>query len=265
MATLAHELRGPLHALGTSASLLAEDVDELDRTQVRQMAQMIHRRTMWLQGLVENLLCATSVERGGLRIHPHIEDLAEAVEDACELVEPLVTQKRQQLRVRVPEGEAPALIDRRRILQALINLIQNASKFSDPGNEIEVSLERQGTGGAWRICVADRGVGLPTSGVDRLFAPYYRAAEAERSGKEGLGLGLAIVKSVADAHDGRASAEARDGGGARFWMELPALTGLAAVAGVAAMQDESSVMTAQRAALGVDLPGIDAVEVAVAA
>ena len=215
LATLAHELRGPLHSLSASATVLVEDLDELSPEQIKQMARAIQRRALWLQGLTENLLCAASVERGGLSITPTPQDLRSVVEEAVLVVEPLLTRRDQSVALSLPECPAVALVDGRRVGQALANLILNASKYSDPGTRIEIEIAPAPDGG-WRISVADEGVGLPPGDVSALFEPYVRGDETT----DGLGLGLAVVKAIAAAHNGRAGAAPREGKGATFWIEI---------------------------------------------
>jgi two-component system sensor histidine kinase KdpD len=216
---MAHELRGPLTALVTSSELLAEDFELLDPDQVRGMLSAMHRRTLWLQGLVENMLAAATIREGGLRLHVQALDLLDVIGEAQGLVEPLLAQKEQPLHVHV-QGRLPSLSgDARRLGQVLVNLILNASKFSDAQLPIDVTV--RGSAKGVRVTVEDRGPGLPTDGVERLFEPYYQASPGGRR-QEGVGLGLSIVRSIIEAHGGEVSAEPREGGGARFWFELRA-------------------------------------------
>ena len=217
LATMAHELRGPLTALVTSSELLAEDFELLDPDQVRGMLAAMHRRTLWLQGLVENMLAAATIREGGLRLHLRSVDMLEVVTEVQGLVEPLLDQKQQPLRVRI-ERQLPSISgDARRLGQVLVNLILNASKFSEPQKPIDLTL-RPSAAGVW-VTVEDRGPGLPEEGAVRLFEPYYQANTVAH-GQEGVGLGLSIVRSIIEAHGGKVGAEPREGGGARFWFEL---------------------------------------------
>jgi two-component system sensor histidine kinase KdpD len=135
------------------------------------------------------------------------------------VVEPLLAQRGQRLRVRSRGAAAEVSGDGRRLGQVLVNLILNASKFGEPNSPIDVTLSFSGE--LVRVAVADRGPGLPEGGAQRLFEAYVRSAAATQSGKEGVGLGLAIVRSIVEAHSGRVGGENRRGGGARFWFELP--------------------------------------------
>src|SRR5690348_11526684 len=140
LATVAHELRGPLTALATSSELLAEDFAHLDPEQVKSMLGAMHRRTVWLQGLVENLLCAATIRQGGLQLHVQSLSLVEVLADVETVVGPLIEQRGQRLRVRVSDGTPEVMADSRRLGQVLINLILNASKFGAPNTSIDVTI-----------------------------------------------------------------------------------------------------------------------------
>ncbi len=219
LATVAHELRGPLTALATSSELLAEDYSQLDPEQVKSMLAAMHRRTLWLQGLVENLLCAATIREGRLQLYRQSLSLADVLADVEAVVGPLLEQRGQRLRVRMADSLPEVLADSRRLGQVLVNLILNASKFGAPDTSIHVTISIRG--GTVRVAVADRGPGVSSEQAQRLFEPYYRAPATADSGKDGVGLGLSIVKSIVEAHGGHVGVESRRGGGARFWFELP--------------------------------------------
>jgi signal transduction histidine kinase len=213
LAMVAHDLRAPLAGLATASELLAEDVDQLDRAQIRRMAGAIRRGALWTQALVENLLCAATVREGQLRLRPAPLDVLALALEMRALVEPLLEQKDLQVRVTARGGLAEVSADGRRIGQVLVNLIANAIRVAEPGTTILVTVA--GGPDGVRVAVADRGPGFPSESAARLFEPFYRAAG------DGVGLGLAIVRWIAEAHGGRVGAEARPGGGACVWFELP--------------------------------------------
>src|SRR5437870_12272499 len=101
LATVAHELRGPLTALATSSELLAEDFLHLDPLQVKSMLGAMHRRTLWLQGLVENLLCAATIREGRLQLYRQSLSVADLIADVDAVVAPLLAQRGQRMRVRM--------------------------------------------------------------------------------------------------------------------------------------------------------------------
>src|SRR5215471_8958484 len=211
LATVAHELRGPLTALATSSELLAEDFAQLDPEQVKSMLEAMHRRTLWLQGLVENLLCAATIREGRLQLHRQSLSLVDVMADVEAVVGPLLEQRGQRLRVRVANALPEVIADSRRLGQVLINLILNASKFGAPNTCIDVTISVRGS--SVRVAVADRGPGVSTEQAQRLFEPYYRAPATAGLGKDGVGLGLSIVKSIVEAHSGQVGVESRRGGG----------------------------------------------------
>ncbi len=127
LATVAHELRGPLTAIATSSELLAEDFLRLDPEQVKSMLAAMHRRTLWLQGLVENLLCAATIREGRLQLYRQSLTMTDLIEDVMAVVDPLLAQRGQRLRVRLPHHLPEVLADSRRLGQVLVNLILNAS------------------------------------------------------------------------------------------------------------------------------------------
>src|SRR6266568_5038484 len=219
LATVAHELRGPLTALATSSELLAEDFLHLDSRQVKSMLGAMHRRTLWLQGLVENLLCAATIREGRLQLYRQSLSLVDVLVDAEAVVGPLLEQRGQRLRVRIASDLPEVLADSRRLGQVLINLILNASKFGAANTSIDITISVRG--GAVRVAVSDRGPGVSSDQAQRLFEPYYRAPATSGSGKDGVGLGLSIVKSIVEAHGGQVGVESRRGGGARFCFTVP--------------------------------------------
>ena len=221
LATVAHELRGPLTALATSSELLAEDFAQLDPVQVKSMLGAMHRRTLWLQGLVENLLCAATIREGRLQLHCQALSMPDVLADVQAVVGPLLAQRGQKLHTGMPAKLPEVLADSRRLGQVLVNLILNASKFGRPNMSIDVTISVRD--GVVRVTVADRGPGVAPDQAERLFEPYYRAPSTAGSSKDGVGLGLSIVKSIVEAHGGRVGVESRRGGGARFWFSVPAV------------------------------------------
>lgn len=219
LATVAHELRGPLTALATSSELLAEDFLHLDPEQVKTMLGAMHRRTLWLQGLVENLLCAATIREGRLQLFRQSLSLTDLLADVDAVVGPLLAQRGQRLRVRFVHHVPEVLGDSRRLGQVMVNLILNASKFALPNTPIDLSISSRDN--TVRVAISDRGPGVSSEDADHLFEPYYRAASTADSGKDGVGLGLSIVKSIIEAHGGQVGVESRRGGGARFWFTVP--------------------------------------------
>lgn len=219
LANLVHELRTPVSALATGSELLLDDLDELSREDLRRIVETMHRGAVWLQRVVENVLFAASITEGDVQLYPRPLNLIELIRDVVPVVDPLLRQRSQELRIADRLDGALVAADSRRIGQVLVNLIANASKYSSPSTPIDVAASRRGN--VVRVQVADRGPGLPAGEADRLFMAYTRGPEAGFAGVDGAGLGLAIVKSIVDLHGGTVGASRRRGGGSIFWVELP--------------------------------------------
>ena len=219
LATVAHELRGPITALVTSTELLDRDFDLLDQRQVRVMISAIHRRTVWLRGLMENLLYAATLGDGKLVLQRRPLQIGELIAEMESVVRPLLDRKDQRLRVMAPRTLPIVWLDSRRVAQVFINLISNASKFSGNGTAIDVTATTRG--GRVRVTVADQGPGVSPKDAERLFSAFYRGTAAKRTGADGLGIGLAVVKSIVEAHGGTVGVTNRRTGGAAFWIALP--------------------------------------------
>jgi len=218
LSVVAHELRGPLTALHASTELLERDLELLDRQQVRVMVTAIHRRALSLRSLVENLFSAATLREGKFTIQTRPTDLREVATEIQCMVAPLLDRKAQRLRLRVRRAVPIVWADDRRIGQALLNLVSNASKYSPEGTTIDVSITTRAE--VVRVTVADRGPGFTADVASRLFQPYYRAG---RTDSEGLGIGLSIVRSIIEAHGGRVGAKGRRPAGAAFWFEIDPL------------------------------------------
>ena len=223
LSIVSHEVRDPLTALGASTELLCEDLDVLDKAQIRSLLTGIRGRVQYLRGLVENLISTTALREGRLRVDARPMQLTQTLLEVRMVLEPLLEPRFQCLRLPTRELESlPALMaDRRLISQVLMNLTMNASKYAPRGTVIDVFVRRRRVKyrDVVRVTVADQGPGLPPGNIARLFQPFYRAPAGET--QPGLGLGLSIVKSIVDEHGGRIGAHNRRGGGACFWFELP--------------------------------------------
>jgi two-component system, OmpR family, sensor histidine kinase KdpD len=220
LSALAHEIRTPLSSLTASSELILADFETLERWQLRGMLVLIHRGALWLQNLAENLLCASTTRDGHLRISCVETCVRDIVDEIGPVVQPLLDKKLQRLRQSCSGQQAIVLADTRRVGQVLVNLVMNASKFSDIGAAIDLSIAHRND----RVCisVADRGPGVPRGHEQAIFNSFVQAGGAAASTREGVGLGLFIARTIVEAHGGRIGVEHRRGGGARFWFELPA-------------------------------------------
>jgi two-component system sensor histidine kinase KdpD len=221
LAVIAHELRAPLASLVASSEALTLDIETLERPQIHAMATSLYRRSLSMQALVDNLLCVAVLNGGRLRLQRQWIDLLDLIDEAQEIVDPLLAQRGQTSHL-VASGPIPRMhIDRSRLTQVLTNLLINASKYGRHDSEIEIEATVDRQNHTVRINVRDRGPGIDESNVDCLFEPFRRSLTGDDPGVEGVGLGLAIVKAIVDEHGGYVGAVNRAEGGACFWLDLP--------------------------------------------
>jgi len=218
ISAVSHELRTPLTCIKTSADLLRAATSPAVQT---ELLETIGHHTGRLEALVTDLLESTRLEAGQVTLAPQPTDLRRIVERTVAAIAPLMKQKDQHLETVLPEEPAPAEVDRRRIEQALTNLLANAHKFTPKGGHIRATLERKD--GELVVGVSDDGPGIPHEQQAHLFQRFHVIPDG--TGKVGLGLGLYIARQFVELHGGRVWVESEPGRGSTFFVAVPALKG----------------------------------------
>jgi two-component system sensor histidine kinase SenX3 len=214
VANISHELRTPVGALG----LLAETIqDEPEIDTVRRLAGRMVAESDRVADTIEDLLELSRIEFGD---ETHIDelDVDAVVGEATSRLAAAAEQRSVTLR----RTGAPSCViagDRRQLVSAVYNLVDNAVKFSPVGGEVEVQIEEVIDG--VRIAVRDHGVGIPSRDLDRIFERFYRVDRARSRETGGTGLGLAIVRHVAANHGGEVTVRSQEGVGTTFALRLP--------------------------------------------
>jgi two-component system, OmpR family, sensor histidine kinase KdpD len=208
-----HDLRTPLAAIKASVSALRQTDAAFTGEDRAELLSEIEEESDRLDRLVRNLLDASRVEGGSLRIRKRPQDLRELVTSAVARVHSL-TQGRD-VRLDVPEDLPHVACDYQQIEQVVVNLLENAALHTPEESSIAVSARRDG--GCVRVAIADTGPGIPAAERERLFKPFERGA----TGARGSGLGLAIARGFIEAHAGRIWAEDAPAGGACIIFTLP--------------------------------------------
>ncbi len=219
LANISHEFRTPLAAQLASVELMLDGLDTMPRDRLGDLLEALQRGTLRLTRLIDNLLESVRIESGQLGIRRQPVALAQVVEDAEDLVGGLLTQRRQVLRVALPEDLPTITGDAPRLTQVVTNLLANASKFGPEDSEISVGAAAI-AGQKIELWVADAGPGAPELEGSSIFERFYRAADQEPDPK-GLGLGLWIVKSIVERHGGEVRAARTPAGLTRFTVTLP--------------------------------------------
>jgi two-component system sensor histidine kinase KdpD len=215
LSSVSHDLRTPLAVITGSASSLLEGEAAFDAPTRRELTQTIFDEGNRLNRLVSNLLDMTRLEAGAVQAHKEWQPLEEVVGAALTRLEQHLLGR--TMSVSLPAGLPLVPLDSVLIEQVLVNLLENALKYTRPDTPIDIAA--WSADGAVVVEVADRGPGLPPGDEQRVFEKFYHT---QRTGRDtGVGLGLTICRGFVEAHGGRLWAENRPGGGARFRFTLP--------------------------------------------
>ena len=221
LATVAHELRTPLTAIRTSSGLLLDPASEPTDEQRRQLLLAIERNADRMQRLVADLLDLARFREGRIALQRRRFDAAELAREAAATIAPLFAEAGQALVVHPPRHPRAVFGDRRRLEQALLNLLSNAQKFSPPGTTVD--LEIVATDGQVAWVVRDAGVGIDAADRAQLFERFFVGRTDRTGAGRGTGLGLPIARAIAQAHGGEIEVESQSGVGSTFRLVVPLL------------------------------------------
>ncbi|MEY2424393.1 MAG: two-component system, OmpR family, sensor histidine kinase SenX3 [Acidimicrobiaceae bacterium] len=218
VANISHELKTPIGALGLLAeTLLAEDDADISR----RLAERMLTEAFRVGRTIDDLLALS-------RIEAEEEPLREpvpvhlVVAEAVERMRPAAEQQGIEVRVAEARRNLTMMGDRRQLVSAIYNLLDNAVKYSDAGSAVDVRVSVSADGGRVAIDIEDHGIGIPTRDHERIFERFYRVDRGRSRDTGGTGLGLAIVRHVAGNHGGEVKLTSREGDGSTFTLVLPA-------------------------------------------
>ena len=215
VANISHELKTPVGAIGLLAETLQGE-DDLDI--VERLANRINAEAMRIAQIIEDLIELSrieSVDGAGSAI----VELAEIASDAVERFRTAAVQAEVSVQLVVLSTDTRIVGERRQLLSAIGNLIDNAIKYSDPGTVVDVTVEAVANDVV--VKVADHGIGIPTRDIDRIFERFYRVDQGRSRQTGGTGLGLAIVRHAVVNHEADIDVESRLGEGSTFTMRFP--------------------------------------------
>ncbi len=220
LAMLAHELRNPLAPISAAADLLS--APNQDEARIRKTSAVIKRQVAHMTGLVDDLLDISRVTRGLITLESNEIDLRDILSDAVDQVRPLVALRGHTLRFELPPAAAIVSGDRKRLVQVLANLLNNAAKYTPAGGHLSLTVtvhDRQVS-----VAVADDGIGMDAELVGRAFELFTQGKRNADRSQGGLGIGLALVKTLVELHGGtvRATSEGLDRG-SQFVVTLPTI------------------------------------------
>ena len=227
VSNITHELKTPLAAIRLYTETLQEGRVH-DRAEAEKFLEVIHRETVRLTQLITNILEFSYVENGKRRYAFAPASVGAVAREVLDSYGYQLRSNGFDVRLEIEDGVPESRIDRNALGQALLDLLDNAMKYSRDRKEIVVGVAsrpngRSGNGGGTGhvlLWVSDRGVGIPPGEERKIFEPFYRVQKGLEHDVKGSGLGLAVVKQVVEAHGGTIQVESRPGGGSTFTIRL---------------------------------------------
>jgi len=217
LATMSHELRTPLNSIiGFTGIILQGLAGPLNEEQRKQL-EMVRGSARHLLALINDVLDISKIEAGQLEVRCERFDLRTSIAKVTESIKPLAARKGLALTVDIADEITGWVSDQRRVEQILINLLNNAIKFTETGR---VHLRAEMAAGALRISVTDTGIGIRAVDLQRLFQPFHQVDTGLTRNHEGTGLGLAICRRLADLLGGEVNAVSDWGKGSTFTLVL---------------------------------------------
>jgi two-component system sensor histidine kinase KdpD len=215
--SISHDLRTPLTAISGNASILLSDSESLDADTRKQMYEDIYDDSAWLHNLVENLLAVTKIEDGRMQLKTQPQLLEEIISEAMQHI----SRKKSEhiITVNHEDDLLLARCDARLIVQVIINLVDNAIKYTPAGSHIAVTSKCEN--GMAAISVADNGPGIPDGDKEQVFQMFYTGSTAIADSRRSLGLGLSLCKSIVNAHGGEITVTDNQPTGTIFTFTIP--------------------------------------------
>lgn len=215
--SISHDLRTPLTSISGNALILTEKNPLLTEEKRRELSAAIYEDANWLNHLVENLLSITRMENGQVNLYIQPELIQDIFDDVLAHLDH--DAARHTIVTNVADDLLMADMDAQLIEQVLVNLINNAIKYTPEHSRIELFAAPEGK--FVRICVTDNGPGIPEESRDKLFDMFYTLGKTRSDGRRGLGLGLALCRSIVAAHGGVIDVQNAAPHGACFRFTLP--------------------------------------------
>ncbi len=215
--SISHDLRTPLTAISGNASILLSNSESLDAESRKQMYGDIYDDSAWLHNLVENLLAVTKIEEGRMELKMQPQLVEEIVSEALQHI----SRKKEDHTITAAHEDDLLLAkcDAKLIVQVIINLVDNAIKYTPVGSHIAVTTKKEN--GMAVISVADNGNGIADSEKGNVFQMFYTGSSSVSDSRRSLGLGLSLCKSIVDAHGGEITVSDNQPSGTIFTFTIP--------------------------------------------
>jgi len=215
--SISHDLRTPLTGIAGASSTLLENYNSLNHDVIRKLLLDINQDSEWLIRLVENLLSLTRLDEERINLCKNFEAIEEIVDEAIRLVSKRAVNHR--ITLDIPDKLILVPMDGNLIVQVIINLVDNAVKYTPKGSEILVKVYEDSEKVYFEV--ADNGPGIPVEAIPHIFDRFFTTNTETSDARRGIGLGLAICKSIVKTHGGFIEAVNKPEGGAIFRFSLP--------------------------------------------
>lgn len=220
VADVSHELRTPLTAIKSYVETLldgaAADPEVSDR-----FLDVLKRETDRMVDLVKDLLVLSQLDYRQVALHKTKVELFDLVTDAVEQTQLKTGLKEREIEIAIPPALPRVWVDQEKIMRVLLNLLNNAIKYTLPDGKIKIGASVDDKGGRLKVLLEDNGPGIPAKDLERIFERFYRVEKTRSRDYGGTGLGLPIARRLVEAHGGRIWLESTVGKGTRVWFTLP--------------------------------------------
>lgn len=215
---ISHDLRTPLTSISGAAGIMLDSGEKMEKDKRREFCQNIYDDSMWLINMVENLLSVTRLEEGTMKLNLSPELMEEVVSEALRHID----RRSEEHTLTVTQGDEllMAKMDARLIVQVIINIVDNAVKYTHLGSHINIDVRKED--GCAAVEISDDGEGISDEAKPRIFEMFYTAGHEASDSRRSLGLGLALCKSIITAHGGTISVRDNSPKGTVFRFTLPA-------------------------------------------
>lgn len=216
--SISHDLRTPLTSISGNAGNLLSNYDKLDADTRMQMFTDIYDDSMWLISLVENLLSVTRIEEGRMNLNMNAELIDDVIEEALKHIDRKSSE--HHIKVDIKDELMLAKMDVKLMMQVIINIVDNAVKYTQKGSVITVSARKKES--LIYVCISDDGPGIPESMKPQVFKMFFTGENQIADSRRSLGLGLCLCRSIINAHGGEITLTDNQPHGCVFTFTLPA-------------------------------------------
>lgn len=215
--SISHDLRTPLTSISGNAGVLLANGEYMDAESRKKLYAGIYDDSLWLINLVENLLSVTKIEDGTMKLHLSAELIDEIINEALQHVN--LRNKQHKITVEESEDFMLVKVDARLVMQVIVNIVDNAIKYTPPGSEIRIRSWQQEN--KVMVEIADNGNGIPDHAKPQIFDSFYIVNNGVVDSRRSMGLGLSVCKTIIQAHGGAIEVLDNQPSGAVFRFTLP--------------------------------------------